>query len=219
MVNKVIRFLLFYDFVLNFAFGLLSPIFAVFVLENIEGSKLQVIGIATACYWIARVLTTVPLSRFMDRTDGERDEFYFLFFGGLIVATVPLLYLVARLPWHIYLIQFVYGLANSMVVPGWRILFTDHIDRERTGFNWSLQDVEGGVAVGASGFLGSIAAAHFGFGPVLVVVSILGYIAVLLLLPIFHDTKTLSQMRVNKEIGWIRKIRKHILPLGSHRLK
>ena len=108
-INRVIRYLLFYDFVLNFAFGLLSPIFAVFILQQVSGAKLEVIGIATACYWIARVLTTVPLSRYMDRTDGERDEFYFAFFGTLLVSTIPLLFIAARVPWHIYLIQILHS--------------------------------------------------------------------------------------------------------------
>jgi len=134
MVSRVIRHLVMSDFVLNFAFGLLSPIFAVFILKNIQGGDLKVIGLATTFYWIARTATTVPLSRFMDRTNGERDEFYFIVGGSFIMSSVPLFYLFASLPWHIYLIELLLGLANSMAVPAWRILFTDHIDRGRTGF-------------------------------------------------------------------------------------
>ena len=92
MVNRVIRLLVVSDFVLNFAFGLLAPIFAVFILQNIEGSSLKVIGLATAFYWAARVSSTVPLSRLMDRTDGERDEFYFVIVGSFIISSIPLFY-------------------------------------------------------------------------------------------------------------------------------
>jgi MFS family permease len=129
MINRVIRFLITYDFIVNFAFGLMSPIFAVFLLKNITGGTLKVIGTATMCYWIARIISTVPLSKFMDKTDGERDEFYFMILGSLIIASVPVAYLYMSLPWHLYVIQFIYGLANSMAVPAWRILFTDHLDR------------------------------------------------------------------------------------------
>ncbi len=73
MVNRVIRLLVLSDFLLFFSIGLLAPIFAVFILKSIDGSSLRVIGIGGACYWIARTLSTVPLSKLMDRTDGERD--------------------------------------------------------------------------------------------------------------------------------------------------
>ncbi|HEY4484290.1 MAG TPA: hypothetical protein VI978_01035, partial [Candidatus Paceibacterota bacterium] len=88
MVNRVIKKLVLSDLSLNFAFGLLSPIFAIFILQNIEGSTLKVVGLATTFYWIARTLTTVPLSKFMDRTDGERDEFYFMIIGSFMMSSI-----------------------------------------------------------------------------------------------------------------------------------
>ena len=211
MVNRVIRHLVISDFVLNFAFGLLSPIFAVFVLKNIDGSSLKVIGLATAFYWIARTLTTVPLSRFMDRTNGERDEFYFIVAGSFIMSSVPLFYLFASLPWHIYLIQFILGLSNSMAVPAWRILFTDHIDRGRTGYEWSLEDIAIGTSVAISAYLGSLLADKFGFGVVFVILAILGYFATLILSRLYTEAKTLAQIK--REGRWkILELKRKTLP-------
>ncbi|MBI4160727.1 MAG: MFS transporter [Candidatus Yanofskybacteria bacterium] len=196
MINRVIRHLVISDFFLNFAFGLLAPIFAIFILDNIDGSSLKVIGLATAFYWISRTLTTVPLSRFMDKTNGERDEFYFVIIGSFIMSTIPLFYILASLPWHVYLLQILLGLANSMAVPAWRILFTDHIDRGRTGYEWSLEDIAIGASVGASAYLGSIIADKFGFEIVFILLAILGYVATaFFLIPLKNDAKTLAQLK------------------------
>lgn len=211
-VNRVIRHLVTSDFVLNFAFGLLAPIFAVFVLKNIQGSSLKVIGLATTFYWIARTATTVPLSKFMDRTDGERDEFYFVVIGMAIISSIPLFYLLANLPWHIYLIQFIYGLANSMVVPAWRILFTDHLDTGRTGFEWSLEDIAIGISVGISAYLGSLLASKFGFNVVFIVLALLGYVATIILIPIYNDAKTLAQIRRERRVRSLQTKRKEPAP-------
>lgn len=216
MINRVIRYLVAYDFVLNFAFGLLAPIFAVYILQTIPGSSLKVVGTATAFYWLARIISTVPLSRFMDRTDGERDEFYFVIIGTAIVATMPLLLIFARHPWHIYLIQFIHGLANSMAVPGWRILFTDHIDRGATGYEWSMDDIGVGIAVGASGYLGSLLADNFGFIPVLILLSGLGYVSAVLLIPLSADFKTLRQLRRARKEADIRHRREHAVQPIHH---
>ncbi len=216
MINRVIRYLVAYDFVLNFAFGLLSPIFAVFIIENIAGSSVKVVGIATAVYWIARITTTVPLSRFMDRTDGERDEFYFVIIGTAISATMPLLLIFAHVPWHVYLIQFIHGLANSMAVPGWRILFTDHIDRGNTGYEWSMDDIGVGLAVGGSAFIGSILAYSFGFIPVLVLLSGLGYMAAILLIPLSEEFKNLRELRRSHKMADMHLRREHPHHLHHH---
>src|SRR3990167_1571048 len=155
MINRVIKLLILSDFIFYFALGLLSPIFAVFILKNINGSTLQVVGLATAFYWIARVISTVPLSRLMDKTDGEKDEFYFMVIGTFILSSLPLFYLIMSQSWHLYLIQFLSGLAGSMAVPGWRTLVTDHLDRGRTGYEWSLEDISIGIATAVSAYLGS----------------------------------------------------------------
>lgn len=198
MVNRVIRHLVISDFFINFAFGLLAPIFAVFVLRSIEGGSLRVIGLATACYWIVRTATTVPLSRFMDRTDGERDEFYFVVAGTFVLSSMPLFYIFASLPWHIYLIQAILGLVNSMAVPGWRILFTNHLDKGKTGFEWSLEDIAIGISVGASAYLGSIIADKFGFQVVFIMLAVLGYVSTAILSTLKNEARSLAQIRREK---------------------
>lgn len=159
---------------------------------------MRVIGLATACYWIVRTATTVPLSRFMDRTDGERDEFYFVIAGTFIMSSLPLFYLFVSLPWHIYLIQAVLGLVNSMAVPGWRILFTDHLDHGKTGFEWSLEDIAIGISVGASAYLGSILADKFGFQIVFILLAALGYVSTAILSTLKNEAKTLAQIKREK---------------------
>ncbi len=219
MVNRVIRHLVISDFIFNFAFGLLAPIFAVFILKDIHGSGLRVIGLATTSYWIARTLSTVPLSRFMDRTDGERDEFYFSIIGSFILSSVPLFYLLATLPWHVYLIQFIFGIANSLAVPAWRILFTDHLDRGKTGYEWSLEDIAIGVSIAISSYLGSLLAEKFGFHVVFILLAMIGYAATMVLIPIYKDAKTLQQLKREKLLEKLRLKREEPAPFRMDGLK
>ena len=69
-INKMIRALIVSDFFLFFSTGLLAPIFAVFILNNIE-NKIEIIGFAVSSYWLTRVVTVVPFSRLMDKMKGE----------------------------------------------------------------------------------------------------------------------------------------------------
>jgi len=194
LLNKFIRQLLYYDFVIQFSFGLLSPLLGVFVISNIADANLEVIGTAVSVYWIARVIFSVPLSKFMDKFDGERDEYYFLLTGTFISSTIPLFFLFATESWHIYVLQFIFGFSNSMLVPAWRILFTDHLDKGKIGLEWSLNDVFVGISIAGSGFFGALIAQHLGFNFLFVFVAICGYVSTLLLIPLYRDALSKPKM-------------------------
>ena len=189
-VNKTIRALIISDFFLFFSMGLLAPIFAVFILSNVE-NKIAVIGYAVSIYWLVRVITVVPLSHLMDKMKGEMDEYYFMIFGTFLASCVPLFYIFSNQPWHIYLLQIVSGLANSMAVPAWRILFTKHIDSRIVGFEWSLEDVGVGVATASSATLGAFIADKFGFNTLFIVITVFGIIGTLILLRLGHSKRSI----------------------------
>lgn len=213
MINRVIKLLILSDLIFYFALGLLAPIFAVFILKNIQGSTLQVVGLATTFYWIARVISTTPISRFMDRTDGERDEFWIMVLGLTIRSCIPLAYLFMNQPWHLYLVQFIFGLAGSMDTPAWRILFTDHLDKGRTGYEWSLEDIAIGISTASSAYLGAVLADRFGFSVVMIMLSGLGFLATLLVIPIYRDAKTLPELKRSHRLGSILRRRQNPVPV------
>ena len=47
-INKVIRFLITSDFLLQSGWGLIGPIFAIFLTRQIEGGSLEMVGFVAA---------------------------------------------------------------------------------------------------------------------------------------------------------------------------
>src|SRR3989344_2216253 len=154
-MNPFIRSLIVSDFLLYFSYGLVTPIMAIFVSGQIIGATIETVGIATAIYWIVRSLTTIPLAHWMDKYDGEQDEFSFMFWGALLMSLTLMSLAWATLPWHVYVIQVLFGIFNSMAIPGWRILFTNHLDRGKTGFEWGVWDVAVALGTGGAAYTGS----------------------------------------------------------------
>lgn len=188
-INFVISTLILSDLLLFFGLGLLSPIFAVFVLEEIEGSSLAVVGTATTFYWLARVTAVIPISKYFDKVKGEKDEFYAVVFGTFVLALLPVLYIFVSKPHHIYLIEICKGIASSLVVPAWRILFTKFVDQKLIGFEWSFEDVCVGLATATSAFLGSRIAAAYGFKVVFILVGVIGFFAALFLTRLYSEQR------------------------------
>lgn len=194
-INRIIRILIISDLLLFAGFGLLSPIFAVFITKQIIGGSLEVVGLTTGIYWLARILTTTPLSRLMDHLKGEKDEFYFMIIGSFIGSILPFFLIFAKYPWHLFIIQGLEGVAWSMAIPAWRILFTHHLDPGKVGYEWSIEDISVGVATAFSAFLGGLIADKFGFKVIFVMVGVLGLIGTGVLLLLLKEARGFFHLR------------------------
>jgi len=185
-MNLITRILVLSDFFLFFSVGLLSPIYAVFVLDRIHGSSLEMIGIATAIYWLARVASVVPFSHLMDKTKGEKDEYLFMVAGTFLISSAPLIYVFASEPWQVYVVQALNGFAFSMIIPAWRVIFTKNLNNDHVSAEWSLDDVGVGTATAISAALGAFIAQKFGFNSLFIFIFFVGMVSVLVLLILYR---------------------------------
>ena len=186
IVNKIIKTLIMSDFILNLGWGLLSPIFALFVLQKITigdpAKAAEVAGLSALFYWISKSFMEIPLGRFLDKKDGEKDDFWFMVIGLFVVGLVPIGYLISSQPWHIYVFQVIHAVGMAMTLPSWLAIFTRHIDKGKEAFEWSLETTSIGAGAGIAGGFGGIVASMFGFNVLFYFVSILTILAAFLLL-------------------------------------
>ncbi|MCD6177696.1 MFS transporter [bacterium] len=186
-INRVVKYLILSDVLFWTGWGLMNPVFAIFVVQRIEGGSPFVVGVAAAIYWILKSLLRVPIGAFLDSQPTEKDDYFFLV-GGLFVASlVPFGYILAYLPWHIYFLQIIYAIGMAMTLSGWQAIFTRHIDKGKEATEWGLDATFLGFGVGISGAVGGWAVTEFGFEPVFISVGILGLIGVFVLLGLRGD--------------------------------
>lgn len=186
LINKVIKTLVVSDLFLNLGWGLLSPIFAIFILEKITNSgpaqAAQIAGLAALFYWIPKSFFELPIAAYLDKNHGEKDDFWFMFAGMLIISCVPLGYMFASVAWHIYILQVIYAAGMAMALPSWLAIFTRHIDKGKEAFEWGLETTAIGTGAGIAGGLSGILVAIVGFKMLFIFVSGFTIFSVILLL-------------------------------------
>jgi hypothetical protein len=191
IINKIIKTLITSDFFLNLGWGFLAPVFAIFILQKIAVNDIseaaRIAGFAALSYWITKSLFEIPIAVFLDKHDGEKDDFWFMAIGIFIMGFVPIGYIFASTAWHIYLLQMVHAIAMAMALPSWMAIFTRHITKGREAFNWSVETTTIGTAAGIAGGLGGIMAGTFGFASVFILVSVFTFISGFLYLFIKND--------------------------------
>lgn len=198
-INKIIKILILSDFIVSAAFGLVAPIFALFLVGNIQGGTIETVGFSMAFYWLAVVFTRLPIARRIDRTESEKDDFYFMIIGSFLISIVPFLYLISSKIWHIYLIQLFYGLGYSLRLPGWYGMFTRHIDKKQEGYDWSMDTVLAGIGTAITAALGGILAKHLGFEILFILIGTMAIFGSVILIFLYYIIEPNHSKNIKKE--------------------
>lgn len=187
-INKVIRFMIYSDFVLHSGWGLIGPVFAIFILRNIAigdpSQGIKIAGFASLTYWIVKSILQIPIGKSLDKNHGEKDDFKFMVIGTFLTGLVPFGFMVSSQPWHIYTFHVLHAIGMAMVVPSWSAIFTRHIDKGKEAFEWGLRSTSLGFGAGIAGAVGGIIAGLYGFKIIFILVGSFTMIATLLLLVI-----------------------------------
>lgn len=181
--DPMIRFLMFADIIGYAAAGLLGPIFAIFIVDFIQGGTEAVAGIAAAIFLLTKSLMQIPAAAIVDRICGEKDDFHFLFWSMLIVSFLPLLYLIIQTPLELYFVQFVLGIATAFTFPSFMALFTRHTPPGKEGMTWGIYYTLTDLSSAATAAIGGFLAVTIGFEKVIYIVVFVGVLGTLLYLP------------------------------------
>ncbi len=182
-INQVILIIVFADFMLVTAFGFLTPVFSLFITQEITRGTVAVAGFALTIYWSVKSVLQLFVARYIDKNHGEYDDFYSMVIGGLISSVAVGFFYFATSVWHIYLLQTVLAVGDAFLVPPFYAIFTRHVDKGKEGFEWALYSsfsIGAGAALG--GAFGGVLATIVGFRAVFPLVGLLAFVATIMLL-------------------------------------
>lgn len=184
-VNKVVKFFIFGDLLLWSGWGFVDPLFSIFVVNGIAGATILSLGYLAVIYWVAKSCLQIPVSLFLDKTNGEKDDFYALIFGLLISGVSAFSFMAAKTITAVYLIQLTKAVGFALYIPAWSAILTRHLDKEHSAFEWAVSSSSVGLGIGLAGFLGSLIANFSGIRSVFLVTGLMAIISVsfLLLVP------------------------------------
>ena len=179
-IGRVVKYFIFADLALLAGWGLVQPIFAIYLIDKVGGATLVTVGIASSIYWLLKSILQLPVAKYLDKHKGESDDFLALIIGLFIVAFSAVALVFITEPWHLYLTQVIYAIGFSLYVPSWSGIFSRHLDKDKISFDWSLDSTAVGLAAGVSGFLGGVIAEAWGFPVIFVMAAVFSVISALI---------------------------------------
>ncbi len=200
-MHKVLRTLIVSDIFIIGSFGLLQPIFAVFVVRGIEGATLTSVGMALTIQLFTKAAFQILVGKWDDEDRGNRRELGTLFVGSLLISLVPFGYAFATTLWELYLIQFMYGLGSALSFPSWRIIFTRFMNRDRQGYEWGIYDTTISLATAAAAAMGAYIAEEWSFRLLFIGVGFMSVIGSFFIVRIFKEEFTRDTPKKRKPVA------------------
>lgn len=185
-MHKILRVLILSDLFILGGFGLIQPIFAIFMLQGISGTTVTAIGIATAIHLITKSILQIIVSKWTDEESGNKRELITLLIGSLIMGMVPFGFIFSTTLSHIYILQFVYGLGGAIAFPGWMVIYSRYTRQEKAGYEWSLYNTIISLGMAGAAVVGAYLADFYSFNVLFVIIGIISLTGAILLTRIFR---------------------------------
>jgi len=172
-MNKVIKLLMISDIFVITGFGLVDPILAIFIKENLIGGTIFTVGFASTLFLITKSVVQLPFSKYID---SHKDKLKWLIVGTFMVSLVPFIYIFLNDIKFVYLAQIIYGAGAGLAYPAWLSLWSTNLDKKHEGFEWSLYSTMTGLGTAATAVLGAAIAQFIGFKYTFLLVGLMSLI-------------------------------------------
>lgn len=191
-MRKQLKILLFSSALFTLAGGLFGPLYAVFVKEI--GGDLLTAGAAYSAFAIASGILIFFVSKWEDHVK-HLEKLVIL---GYTLGCVGYIgYLLIREPWHLFMVQIIFGFAQAIGSPAYDGLYTKNLDKGKFASEWGLWSsislIVAGIAAAAGGYLARLYGFQTLFG-IMFILSLCGLIVSTLLIkhkkPKKHTPKT-----------------------------
>jgi MFS family permease len=186
-MNKTLKLLILSDIFVFSGFGLIAPILAIFIKDNLVGGTILAAGIASAIFMITHSLLQILFAYKFN----PKDRLWMIWVGTALIASVPFGYIFSTHIYHIYFIEFIYGVGAAFAYPSWASLFTSNLENGKRGFQWSIYSSSGGIGTAITAGAGALLAEKTSFQLVFIITGILSIIGLIILFKL--DKKILKK--------------------------
>jgi DHA1 family quinolone resistance protein-like MFS transporter len=176
-MNKNLKLLVISDIFVISGFGLIAPILSIFINDNLIDGSIFSAGLASTIFLITHAgLQLLFSSKFV-----PNDRLWMLKLGTAIITLVPVGYLLSTTVYHLYFVEFVYGIGAAFAYPSWSSLFTSNLEKGKRGFQYSVYNSSVGVGTALTAVAGGWLAEKFSFQLVFILTGLIALVGLFIL--------------------------------------
>ena len=177
-INRIVESFIVSETLLWSAWNFVTPIFAIFVVNDVRGGNIQIAASAFSVCLIARVICEILAGRYLSKRS-DKDKLYLTILGMVLMSTAYVGFAFSHTILYLFLFYIIIGIGFGIASPAKYALFTDHIDKNKSTTEWSLYDAVTLLGIASATALGGFIASAYGFSFLFLLASIINFLGVI----------------------------------------
>jgi len=176
--NRIIEAFIVSETLLWSAWNFVTPIFAIFVVNNVRGGNIQIAASAFSVCLIARVIFEILAGKYLNNPT-DKDKLYLTILGMILMSVAYIGFAFSHTILYLFLFYIIIGIGFGVASPAKFALFTDHIDKNKSTTEWSLYDAITLLGIASATALGGFIASQYGFSFLFLLASIINFLGII----------------------------------------
>lgn len=160
------------------AWNFITPIFAIFVINNIKGGNIQMAASAFSFYLIVRVVFEVIAGKY---SIGKSDirKLWMTIAGMILLSFAYVGFAFSHSIIQLFFFYVVTGAAIGIATPAKNSLFSTHLDHDKESAEWGFYDAVTLSGIALATALGGFIASAYGFQPLFLLAAFINFLGII----------------------------------------
>ncbi len=144
------------------SWNFITPIFAIFAIENIKGGTIEIAAASYSFYLISRVIAELISGRFFANQSDKR-KILTTILGISLMSLSYIGFSTSKTILQLFAFYSLAGIGLGLASPAKNALFSIHLDKNREASEWSIADATSFISMALATTLGGFIAGAYGF--------------------------------------------------------
>lgn len=178
-INSIVKAYIISDSLLWSAWNFVTPIFAIFVVNNINGGSIENASFGFSLYLISRVIFELLAGKLLINSGADKRKMRMAIAGMLCLSASYLGFAFTSEVLYMYLFYIIAGMGLGIASPAKNALFSIHLDKSKEAAEWGISDAVTFAGMAAASTIGGIIAKSFGFQALFILAFFINLLATL----------------------------------------
>lgn len=176
-VNSIVKAYIISDSLLWSAWNFVTPIFAIFVVNNLNGGNIESASFGFSLYLISRVVFELMAGKMLIKSSDKR-KMRMAISGMLCLSIAYLGFSFTKEVIHMFIFYIIAGMGLGIASPAKNALFSIHLDKSKEAAEWGVSDAITFAGMAIASTIGGFIAKAFGFQALFLLAFFINLVAI-----------------------------------------
>lgn len=175
--NQIVKSYILSESLLWAGWSLIIPIFAIFVVENIENGSIEIAAMGFSTYLVVRVIFELISGQYLSKSS-DKKKFLITVTGLICISVAYIGFALTETVAEVFFFYATAGLGMGIASPAKNSLFSMHLDKNKESTEWGITEASVFICMALATTAGGLLAQRYGFDTLFYIAAIVNLLSI-----------------------------------------